>query len=402
MQVYIIPSWYPFKRNPVSGVFIKEQVKALGTLYPEDRFFVGLWGQKAFNLQLRKPVFGLMQLSDYLASKSHENQISPNIKEMFTPCLSWYVKFYQGNIRRIIQICLKQLQSLQAAEGFIDLIHAHASFPAGVVARELSQKTGIPYVLTEHMSPFAFSHFMQKDKLVPMTLHVIEDAKKRIVVSPVLAEFLRNQGIQDVEVIPNFVDEDFFKPAPGKSIAAPFRFFAMGRMTPNKGIDDLLLATKLLLQKQKNIQLHIAGEGDRWQYYQSLAKRLRLENHVKWLGTLSRPDVLRAYQNCDCFILPSHSETFGVVFVEAIACGKPVIATRCGGPEMIVNNKNGMLVQPKDIQDIANAMERMIETYKNYEPKIIREDFLKRFSKNAVIPNIMDIYLNMIKDKTIE
>ena len=71
----------------------------------------------------------------------------------------------------------------------------------------------------------------------------------------------------------------------------------------------------------------------------------RLEQRVRLLGALSREQARDELRGCDCFVLPSRHESFGVVLAEATACGRPVISTRCGGPESIVTKENGILVE---------------------------------------------------------
>jgi glycosyltransferase involved in cell wall biosynthesis len=91
--------------------------------------------------------------------------------------------------------------------------------------------------------------------------------------------------------------------------------------------------------------------------------------------------------------LPSRSETFGVVYVEAIACGKPVLATRCGGPESIVTAENGLLVDTGDVDALAGAMRTMTATARSYDAHAIRRQFLERFSRAAVVDRLEDVYV---------
>jgi len=102
------------------------------------------------------------------------------------------------------------------------------------------------------------------------------------------------------------------------------------------------------------------------------------------------------YRECDAFVLPSRGETFGIVFIEALAHGKPLIATRCGGPQDIVHAENGLLVPMDSVEELAIAMERMIQTSGNYSPQILRADFLARFSASAVIDTMEDWYVALM------
>ena len=134
--------------------------------------------------------------------------------------------------------------------------------------------------------------------------------------------------------------------------------------------------------------------------YQARAKELDVCKLVKWMGHINRVDAPNLFQQCHIYVMPSRHETFGVVYAEAIACGKPIIATRCGGPESIVNENNGKLVDVGNIQDLSNTMREMSNNLEAYDPKIIREDFEERFSRKAIASQILNLYENVLADNT--
>jgi glycosyltransferase involved in cell wall biosynthesis len=97
-------------------------------------------------------------------------------------------------------------------------------------------------------------------------------------------------------------------------------------------------------------------------------------------------------QHCDVFVLPSLQETFAVVLVEAMACGKPVIATRCGGPEFVVAADTGFLVGVRDSKALADVMEKFITRDVRFNPASIRRSICERFGENTFLEKISDIY----------
>ncbi len=97
-------------------------------------------------------------------------------------------------------------------------------------------------------------------------------------------------------------------------------------------------------------------------------------------------------RECDAFVLPSLGETFGVVLCEAMACGKPVIATRCGGPEFVVTPETGLLVDAANPMALAEAMDRFISHQVAFDSDVIRGSVVARFGEDTFLKNISAIY----------
>ena len=104
-------------------------------------------------------------------------------------------------------------------------------------------------------------------------------------------------------------------------------------------------------------------------------------------------------ETSDCFVLASKSETFGIVYIEAMAKGLPVIATRCGGPEEFVNKDNGLLVDVGDCEALTEAMVYMMNHKDLYNKEMIRQFCLENFSESAIADKIIEEYNKVIKNK---
>jgi glycosyltransferase involved in cell wall biosynthesis len=111
---------------------------------------------------------------------------------------------------------------------------------------------------------------------------------------------------------------------------------------------------------------------------------------------LSRDEVREEMQACDAFVLSSHYETFGIVLVEALAFGKPVVATCSGGPECIVHEGNGLLVPVHDEVALGNAMNILRLNLSRYDPEVIRNDCIARFGPRAVIDQLTSLYQEVL------
>src|SRR5262249_62336963 len=141
--------------------------------------------------------------------------------------------------------------------------------------------------------------------------------------------------------------EECFRPPENEAGRKGNQILYVGVLNFNKGLDVLLHATQKLVQRQPEARLILLGgffyRNTRLQAQciQRLAHDLGLDAHVEFVGMKPPAEVARYMQESALLVLPSRRESFGSVLVEALACGTPVVATRCGGPEDIVNDSVG-------------------------------------------------------------
>ena len=401
MNVFFIPSWYPSDALPVDGIFQRDQAVAIAALRPDWQVAVSLWAQSEGAVWLRQPASWPRALRARFVGRGPARPLAPNLLECRRPVLSWTHLVLGGNRRAIVRANRANFERARSELGGIDLVHAHVSYPAGWVALQLSRQFGVPFVITEHMGPFPFADFARADGLpLPIVAEPLRSAHARIAVSEALREQMLAAGIPDVTVVPNLVDETFFSPRP-RGDESTFVFFTLAALLPAKGIDDLLDAVapfmgSLPAEERRRVAFRIGGDGPERPRLERKARELGLAQAVTWLGGLSREEAREAYRACDCFVLPSRQESFGVVVVEALACGKPVIATRSGGPESIVKQENGILVDVADTDALAQALARMLERARDYDSERIRADFIERFSRPAVVASLERVYRDAI------
>ncbi|WP_242927106.1 glycosyltransferase [Pontibacter vulgaris] len=398
MNIFVIPSWYPSASNPIAGIFFKEQIEFLASCYAEYKIGVSIWGQNDPKLQITvKNLSNIVSVILHLSKeKKSKKKLSNNLTEYYSPAFTVSHKL-GGNMSKLIKLNKAHFNQFKKSVGKVDVIHAHVSYPAGFIAMKLAEAYDVPYVITEHMAPFPFPQFLTKDGNLHKSIKLpLSKASKLIAVSPALAETIIDYGVKRPQYIPNVIDEDYFRPIPLPHKRKDFIFFTLCLISKQKGIDDLLQAYSEVIKVYPNTRLHIGGTGINIDYYKNLALELKVEKNLTWLGQLSRSQAKIEFNSCNAFVLPSHFETFGVVYAEALACGKPIIATKCGGPEAIVNETNGLIVEVGDIKAIAESMVRMIEEYSLFNPQAIRADFEKRFSKKAVLPQIINVYKSII------
>ncbi|MCX2741557.1 glycosyltransferase [Pontibacter anaerobius] len=400
MNIFIVPSWYPSANSPIAGIFFKEQALSIAELNDNFNIGVSLWGQNNAGYAINKnPLSTSKALFNFWnnGNKTQATLLRQNLTELFTPTLTyeWPFNAFGDNMSGMISSNLANFEYFQAHYGQIDIIHAHVGYPAGYIAMVLAKRFGVPYVITEHMGPFPFKKFLLKEGAIhPKLSQPLENANKVIAVSPKLAQDISKFGFRKPTFIPNVINEDFFTQT-DTPFSLPFKFFTLAMLSPEKGIDDLLQAIKVLTCFRKDFIFNIGGGGQLLDHYKSMTKAMKLEQHIVWHGEITRDEAKEQYKKCHAFVLPSHGETFGVVYAEAIASGKPVVATKCGGPECIINEGNGLLSEIRKPEDLAQNMLFLIENYSKYSSERIRAGFEAKFSKRAVVPQIIEVYKSL-------
>jgi glycosyltransferase involved in cell wall biosynthesis len=182
---------------------------------------------------------------------------------------------------------------------------------------------------------------------------------------------IQRVATQKIRVLPWALDPQFEALAPqsGK-VAAPGNFpegrvvLTVGRWRADeryKGMDTLITALPRLLPRWPELQLAAVGDGDDREWLEDLAEETGVRRHVHFLSGLSYADLAACYAHCEIFALPSKGEGFGLVYLEAMACGKPVIGGAHGGaPEVIDDGKTGYLVAHGDAAQLATAIETLL------------------------------------------
>lgn len=397
MNLFILPSWYPSESQPLAGIFTREQAESIADLCPDITVIVSTWGHNDGSIALRRPWEIPKVLRWRLRQKGDEIRRYRRLWEVFNPALSWSHKLPLGGVARLVDVNRRNFKLATERFGKIDLIHAHVSYPAGYIASKLAEEFGAPYVLTEHMAPFPFPSLVRNGKPIKEISDAFEKASMAVAVSPSLAKRIASFGYREPMVIPNVVDERCF--SIGEPNAKRFVFFTLCGLTDQKGIDHLLEAIALWNPPADQFEFRIGGAGPMRSIYEALAARLGVSDRVRWLGSVSRDDAPRLFRECHVYVMPSRHETFGVVYAEAIASGKPIIATRCGGPEFIVNERNGKLVDIGNVIGLSKAMQSIAKNWGNYEPQVIRADFEVRFSRRAVVTQLRKLYETVLREK---
>jgi len=285
----------------------------------------------------------------------------------------------------------------------VDIVHCQNSFIAGFIGYLVNKRYGIPYVITQH------SYFsLNNDKLLKSEFNPVfrskiheliirksfRNASKLIAVGELLKKELEYVFSRPVEVIPNVIDTNHFNiPLSNKGSLLKLGF--VGNLLYNKGLDVLFYAIKKL--KRKDFILEIVGEGEEKESLEKLALDLGIEDKISFNGYITPNDLPLFYNGLDVFILPSRRETFGVVVIEALASGVPVLTNPCGGPEFIINEKVGSLYNYCNSDDLANKLDTILNNLNIYNRDYIMTYAKENYSSKAFNEKITDLYVDVLK-----
>jgi L-malate glycosyltransferase len=386
-HVLFIPSWYHTPQNPVHGSFFRDQAVTVsklgvrvGVIYPDLRTLQGTsvadWPGRRF--QITEEDDGGIPTMRVLGWRI------PGAKRLTRD-------LWNSQAQRLVRRYVRR-------HGVPDLIHAQCVHQAGIAAATARRNWRIPYVVTEHFSGYARGLF--SDDMLLQARDVFYHAGKLIAVSRKLAEDIKGYtGGRDIQVIPNMVDTDFFTLPGERRKTDPFRFLFVGFLTPNKKVDDLIRAFAGQFGKTPGVTLEIAGDGNHRAELEKLAVDLGVSDRVDFAGLLSRGQVRDCMQRANALVSASEVETFGVVLLEAMSTGLPVIVTRCGGPEEFVTSDVGRLVDLGDRALFGRVMAEMIYDYDSWSDAApsIRAHVESVYGQRTVGAKIIEAYNSVIQ-----
>lgn len=379
MHVMFVPSWYSTPRNKVHGSFFKEQAQALAEH--------GVKVTVAFNEIWPLTLLGKINENKGISIQNEDGLKTYRYKNYnYLPKNPLMFMFFNKRLEKLYKL-------ISEREGKIDLIHAHSSLWGGISAEYISGKYNIPLIITEHSS-ITYSKYL-KPSYKKYVVNSYKNASKLIAVGEGLKEELCDLTKRnEVEVIPNLVNLELFKPMKLEK-NSEFTFFSLAFLEGEKGMDTLI---KSFAKKFKNInaKLVIGGDGSQKKQLKELSNNLNISDKVEFLGALTRKEVVAQMNKCDCFVLASRHETFGVVYVEALACGKPIIGTYNGGANGIINSENGLIVPIDDEEKLSNAMLEVMKNYSSYDSEIIRNNCENKYSKQNIVKNIIKAYKEVL------
>jgi L-malate glycosyltransferase len=365
MKILIIPSWYGTKNGIESGTFVKEQAIALNRLGHQPAVIYA-------DLDIRN-----LRSSVFFKRSIVEQEGIPT----FLMVGYSLPKRTNLTIRLWSYIFQKLYQDYESKFGKPDIIHAHG-FWGACVAMHLSKKIGVPYILTEHYSGIITGLSAIEKRIIRQTY---QNASSLISVSNGLKDKMGLFTNHVIEVIPNTIDTDLFYPNPIKDNSGDiFRFIAVGSLIKRKNFDFLIRSFAIAHGVDSNIQLQIVGGGEEEGNLSKLIISLNLQDSVFLEGTKSKYAIAALLRTSDVFILSSVAETQGVVLLEAMACGLPVIVTDIECSKELVTDWNGILVKSGDEISMSKAIEQVVDLASGFDKVRIRAHAVAGYGFEAV------------------
>ena len=286
-----------------------------------------------------------------------------------------------------------------------DVIHAHTWFSDGAVAYNLHKKYDIPYILAIRNTDINmfYKFFFHLKRLGH---NILENASQILFISPAYKKDCINhlfpQKIKKIilgklNVIPNGAFPFWLNNKDQKArISSPPKLLSIGAITQNKNHLLLCYAVELLQKKETKIELTIVGKGyqDGTNYLKKIENYIKDKPYIRLLEKQNQEELLKTYREHDIFVLPSHKETFGLVYVEALTQGLPIVYTKGQGVDgYFESDKVGYAVNSKKVKEIAEAITLIINNYSEFTTNIKQLDF-SVFDWEQIAECYLKIYQN--------
>lgn len=378
MYILIVAGGYPSEKYRMNGVFGFDQAKAL--VQAGHKVIYAAIDMRSVR---RTRQWGFESL----------NKDGVQIEAINIPC----GKIPNSILNKVSRFGLKILYGkIVNKYGDPDIIHAHF-INSGYITAQLFKKSSIPLVLTEH-----FSGMNQKElnqRLIKIGNYTYPRMDKVLAVSEHLANNIREKFSVGVSVIPNIVDIASFKYKHFGEKVDFFNFVSTGNLLPNKRMDLLIKAFYKAFKGDKKVNLYIYGEGPERKKLEKLIQTHGLKARVFLMGLVDRKEIAEKMSKSQCFVLASRLETFGVAYIEAMAMGLPVIATKCGGPEDFVKGNNGILVHVDNDSELTKAMKSIYQEIDFYDRNTISISTRNRFDPQTIVYQLVEIYEHLLNTK---
>jgi len=375
MKVLHLTCWYPTTEKPNYGSFIRSHADAIAN-HTNNKVeesvllaVICLYGNNLLEKTEREENIGSLRI--------HVLEIRSRFWKLFYHSPRWI----SGLMFRLLKQYFPNFKP--------DLIHAHVGFPCGVAANRIAKKLKIPFLVTEHWSGTIKQ--LRQPIFGLWTRNTYRKAKAVTAVSNSLlndlkeAHLLVNKPKWATQVIANCLDAEFSyhrKKEPNNTL------LMIMNLADRKRPDLVVDAMVLLKQKWPvGYKVLIVGNGP---YKVNLQEKVKQNNlEVTFQEAVQKSEVPGLLKMARCLLLPTEVETFGLIVVEALACGTPALVSDIPNLAVLVNEHSGAIV-PNTVKDWEDAIEKMLTT--EYECESVAKEYKQRFGPEGIGNQFVDLY----------
>ena len=369
-KILVISAWYPNSLHNAEGDFIRYQAQLLR--------------RSGLNIEVFHASLSIRYLfKGHIFKKS--TRYDSGLKEYIIESPFWPRNSKWG-IERWAERYVKELKKYCNKYGWPEIIHAH-TYLGGYCGSLIKKERNIPYLLTLHESQIMNDSIPQYHE--QFLMGALSNADEITTVGPVLSNKVEKISGLTPQSKPNYIDFELFQT--GKKKFENFTFIYIGELIKRKRVDVLIEAIKELNEEGISVSLEVVGSGPEQNVLKGMCKELKLGSSVHFRGRKSQKEVAKLLSRSHCLVLPSEAETFGIVLLEAMACGVPFISTRSGAPERWFDHKACKFVD-FDNDSLGRAMKEMVMSYDQIDGNEIRNFALKTFNTDAIIDYYKKLY----------
>jgi glycogen(starch) synthase len=307
--------------------------------------------------------------------------------------MAWTLAMGHAMIRSGLRLCRNWIP---------DVVHAHDWLVAHP-AIALAEFFDVPLISTMHATE-AGRHSGWVHGAISRQVHAVEswlarESDSLIACSVSMAEeisALFGPGLAPISVIPNGIDSRLWTFAPRRRHDGPPQLLYFGRLEYEKGVHDAIAALPRIRRSHPGTTLTIAGDGTQQDWLTDVARKNKVLKAVRFVGRADHDELLALLHRADAAVLPSRYEPFGIVALEAIAAGTPLVTTNVGGlGEAVIDGKTGISCPPRDPAALARAVRRVLDDPDAAQRRALaaRERLTADFDWHTVAGRTAQVYL---------
>lgn len=353
-KILHISPWYPSKEEFLLGIFVQKQLLASQNYYAHT-------------------IISVCQTKTITSSVKRIKSKTQSIDEV----IFYYRKGHLNKIRVLLCVFMEIMKHRGTK-----LIHAHIMGWSASISYIASVILNKRLVISEHWSGYSSNEYNQLTKITKFIRRfVAKKANALIVVSNYLKQSMISCDIKaNYHIVENVVEGIVPKVAKNEY----FSFIYVGDLDQDiKNVKGIIEAFSEFYKKNKDCVLHIIGDGKDIVAYKQIVRDYHLEEVIQFHGYKNNSEVFHYLSQSHCLILNSYVETFSVVCAEALLCGIPVIATKCGGPEAFLNDSTGPLIEMDNTKELSRAMSQMKMNYSAYDKDHLKQ-IVEVFSSKVI------------------